>query len=81
MFGTSPPEPRTTLQQATALAQRMVERLGMSERIGPVALSAPSSFLERGAALDGDRRPLLAMEPPSGVTAVSAPRSPAAGDG
>jgi cell division protease FtsH len=33
------------LQQATALARRMVEEFGMSERVGPVALSRPSLFL------------------------------------
>ncbi|MGZ4414991.1 MAG: hypothetical protein ACXVRZ_11570, partial [Gaiellaceae bacterium] len=34
------------LQQATALARRMVEEFGMSERVGPVALAVPGLFLE-----------------------------------
>jgi cell division protease FtsH len=33
------------LQQATALARRMVEEFGMSERVGPVTLARPSLFL------------------------------------
>jgi cell division protease FtsH len=33
------------LQQATALARRMVEEFGMSDRVGPVALAQPGLFL------------------------------------
>jgi len=33
------------LQQATALARRMVEQFGMSSRVGPVAISTPATFL------------------------------------
>ena len=36
---------QSDLQQATALARRMVEEFGMSERIGPVALTRPGLFL------------------------------------
>jgi cell division protease FtsH len=34
------------LQQATALARRMVEEFGMSEAVGPVVLRRPSLFLQ-----------------------------------
>jgi cell division protease FtsH len=34
------------LQQATALARRMVEEFGMSEAVGPVALRRPGLFLQ-----------------------------------
>src|SRR3990170_3808577 len=33
------------LQQATALARRMVEEFGMSERVGPVALARTGLYL------------------------------------
>jgi cell division protease FtsH len=33
------------LQQATALARRMVEEFGMSERVGPLTLARPGVFL------------------------------------
>ncbi len=52
VFGDLSSGAENDLQQATALAQRMVEHFGMSEGIGPVALSAPSTLLERDAALD-----------------------------
>ena len=46
------------LQQATALARRMVEEFGMSERVGPLALSRPGLFLQ----VDGGRSEALSPE-------------------
>ena len=46
VFGDVSSGAQNDLQQATALARRMVEQFGMSERVGPVALSAPATFLE-----------------------------------
>lgn len=46
------------LQQATALARRMVEEFGMSDRIGPVTLAQPSLYL-RGAT---ERREAVSQE-------------------
>ncbi len=44
----------------------------MSERIGPVALSAPSTFLERYAAPTGDRRRSLLRRTRRQATAAAA---------
>ncbi len=46
------------LQQATALARRMVEEFGMSEKVGPLALSRPGLFLP----VDGGRPETLSPE-------------------
>ena len=46
IFGDVSSGAQNDLQQATALARRMVEQFGMSERVGPVALSAPDTFLD-----------------------------------
>jgi cell division protease FtsH len=56
VFGTLSSGAQNDLQQATALARRMVEQFGMSERIGPVALSRPSGFfLDQDGWGDGQR--------------------------
>lgn len=52
VFGDVSSGAQNDLQQATTLARRMVEQFGMSERIGPVALSAPAPFLEAGPRQD-----------------------------
>ena len=49
------------LQQATALARRMVEQFGMSRRVGPVAISAPATFLDQDGHLEA-RSPQLIAE-------------------
>jgi cell division protease FtsH len=49
------------LQQATALARRMVEQFGMSSRVGPVAISAPATFLDQDGHLEA-RSPKLIAE-------------------
>ncbi|MGZ6662587.1 MAG: ATP-dependent zinc metalloprotease FtsH [Solirubrobacteraceae bacterium] len=49
------------LQQATALARRMVEQFGMSGRVGPVAISTPATFLDQDGHLDA-RSPQLIAE-------------------
>ncbi|MGZ6729566.1 MAG: ATP-dependent zinc metalloprotease FtsH [Gaiellaceae bacterium] len=49
------------LQQATALARRMVEQFGMSAKVGPVAISTPSNFLEQDGQLEA-RSPHLISE-------------------
>ncbi|HXF97854.1 MAG TPA: ATP-dependent zinc metalloprotease FtsH [Gaiellaceae bacterium] len=46
------------LQQATALARRMVEEFGMSEEVGPLALARPGLFLP----VDGGRPEALSPE-------------------
>jgi cell division protease FtsH len=40
------------LQQATALARRMVEQFGMSAKVGPVAISSGATFLEQDGRLE-----------------------------
>jgi cell division protease FtsH len=49
------------LQQATALARRMVEEFGMSAKVGPVAISAPSTFLDQDGHLEA-RSPELVSQ-------------------
>jgi cell division protease FtsH len=49
------------LQQATALARRMVEQFGMSDKVGPVAISTPASFLDQSGQLEA-RSPQLIAE-------------------
>ncbi len=49
------------LQQATALARRMVEQFGMSSRVGPVAISTPATFLDQDGHLEA-RSPKLIAE-------------------
>jgi cell division protease FtsH len=49
------------LQQATALARRMVEQFGMSAKVGPVAISTPGSFLDQDGRLEA-RSPRLIAE-------------------
>jgi cell division protease FtsH len=46
------------LQQATALARRMVEEFGMSDQVGPIALAQPGLFLPG----DGRHPELLSPE-------------------
>jgi cell division protease FtsH len=48
------------LQQATALARRMVEQFGMSARVGPVAISTGASFLEQDGHLEARSLRLIA---------------------
>jgi cell division protease FtsH len=48
------------LQQATALARRMVEQFGMSAKVGPVAISTPSTFLEQDGRLEARSLQLIA---------------------
>jgi cell division protease FtsH len=49
------------LQQATALARRMVEEFGMSSKVGPVTISTSSTFLEQNGQLQA-RSPQLIAE-------------------
>jgi cell division protease FtsH len=49
------------LQQATALARRMVEQFGMSARVGPVAISTSSNFLEQDGQLEARSLRLIAQ--------------------
>jgi cell division protease FtsH len=49
------------LQQATALARRMVEQFGMSVKVGPIAISAPSTFLDQDGHLEA-RSPELVSQ-------------------
>jgi cell division protease FtsH len=49
------------LQQATALARRMVEQFGMSPKVGPIAISAPSTFLDQDGHLEA-RSPALVSQ-------------------
>jgi cell division protease FtsH len=49
------------LQQATALARRMVEQFGMSCKVGPVAISTSSTFLDQNGQLEA-RSPKLIAE-------------------
>ena len=48
------------LQQATALARRMVEQFGMSAKVGPVAISTGASFLEQDGRLEARSLRLIA---------------------
>jgi cell division protease FtsH len=48
------------LQQATALARRMVEEFGMSSKVGPVAISTPASFLDQDGHLEARSIQLIA---------------------
>jgi cell division protease FtsH len=48
------------LQQATALARRMVEQFGMSPKVGPVAISTTPSFLEQDGRLEARSLRLIA---------------------
>jgi cell division protease FtsH len=48
------------LQQATALARRMVEQFGMSTKVGPVAISTTSNFLEQDGRLEARSLQLIA---------------------
>jgi cell division protease FtsH len=48
------------LQQATALARRMVEEFGMSTKVGPVAISAPGGFLGQDGQLEARSMQLIA---------------------
>jgi cell division protease FtsH len=48
------------LQQATALARRMVEQFGMSAKVGPVAISTTSNFLEQDGRLEARSLQLIA---------------------
>jgi cell division protease FtsH len=61
IFGELSTGAQNDLQQATALARRMVEQFGMSEKIGPLTLSRPSVFLDDGLQLE-PRSPLVAGE-------------------
>jgi cell division protease FtsH len=49
------------LQQATALARRMVEQFGMSPKVGPVAISSSGTFLDQDGRLEA-RSPQLISE-------------------
>jgi cell division protease FtsH len=49
------------LQQATALARRMVEQFGMSAKVGPVAISTGSNFLEQDGQLEARSLRLIAQ--------------------
>ena len=59
------------LQQATALARRMVEQFGMSSRVGPVAISTPATFLDQDGHLDA-RSPQLIAEAEEEIEGVPA---------
>ncbi len=48
------------LEQATALARRMVEQFGMSAKVGPVAISTGASFLEQDGRLEARSLRLIA---------------------
>jgi cell division protease FtsH len=48
------------LQQATALARRMVEQFGMSPKVGPVAISTTANFLEQDGRLEARSLRLIA---------------------
>jgi cell division protease FtsH len=45
VFGDVSSGAQNDIEQATALARRMVEQFGMAEEIGPVAISSPQTFL------------------------------------
>jgi cell division protease FtsH len=49
------------LQQATALARRMVEQFGMSAKVGPVAISTTPNFLEQDGRLEARSLRLIAQ--------------------
>jgi cell division protease FtsH len=48
------------LQQATALARRMVEQFGMSPKVGPVAISTTANFIEQDGRLEARSLRLIA---------------------
>jgi cell division protease FtsH len=49
------------LQQATALARRMVEQFGMSAKVGPVAISTVANFLDQDGQLEARSLRLIAQ--------------------
>ncbi len=61
VFGDVSSGAQNDLQQATALARRMVEQFGMSDRVGPVALSAPGTFLDAEHGQDARPSALVAI--------------------
>jgi cell division protease FtsH len=61
VFGELSSGAASDLQQATALARRMVEQFGMSAKVGPVAISTTANFLEQDGQLEA-RSPRLISE-------------------
>jgi cell division protease FtsH len=61
VFGELSSGAASDLQQATALARRMVEQFGMSAKVGPVAISTTAKFLEQDGQLEA-RSPRLISE-------------------
>jgi cell division protease FtsH len=61
MFGDLSSGAANDLQQATALARRMVEEFGMSAKVGPVTISTPEGFLDQNGHLEA-RSPQLIAE-------------------
>jgi cell division protease FtsH len=49
------------LQQATALARRMVEQFGMSAKVGPITISTTANFLEQDGRLEARSLRLIAQ--------------------
>jgi cell division protease FtsH len=49
------------LQQATALARRMVEQFGMSAKVGPVAIATRANFLDQDGQLEARSLHLIAQ--------------------
>jgi cell division protease FtsH len=61
VFGELSSGAASDLQQATALARRMVEQFGMSAKVGPVAISAGGNFLDQDGQLEARSLSLIAQ--------------------
>ncbi|HEY2437193.1 MAG TPA: ATP-dependent zinc metalloprotease FtsH, partial [Solirubrobacteraceae bacterium] len=60
VFGEMSSGAANDLQQATALARRMVEQFGMSPKVGPVAISSSTNFLDQDGQLEARSLRLIA---------------------
>jgi cell division protease FtsH len=61
VFGQLSSGAASDLQQATALARRMVEQFGMSAKVGPVAVSSGANFLDQDGQLEARSLRLIAQ--------------------
>jgi cell division protease FtsH len=60
VFGEISSGAASDLQQATAIARRMVEQFGMSAKVGPVTISSPGGFLGQDGQLEARSLQLIA---------------------